>query len=142
MTNLHQQRIRETLHSTSRIQPQELAPVLAHFYTVYSFTVARQQLQQLADTLSSISVAISGFVMDIDWQQREAEVTNQQREATRKATGPKGEAMLSVKEVAEMLHIQKQKVYNMVKSGQLPYTNINQGTGKKPLIRIRASDVP
>ena len=142
MTNFHQQRIRETLHSAAKIQPQELAPVLATYYTGYTFTVACQQLQQLADIFSGLSVAIQGFVMDSNWQRREDESEAQDREAHRKATSPQGETLLSVAQVADLLKVGKAKVYDMVKSGTLPATNINANTDKKSLLRIRASDVP
>ena len=142
MTNIHQQRIRETLHSAAKIQAQELAPVLATYYTAYTFTVACQQLQQLADIFSGLSVAIQGFVMEADWQRRADETAAQDREAHRKATSPQGETLLSVAQVADLLKVRKAKVYDMIKSGNLPATDINANMDKRPLLRIRASDVP
>ncbi|QKG52250.1 helix-turn-helix domain-containing protein [Hymenobacter sp. BRD67] len=141
MTDIHQQRIRETLHVLGKIQPQELAPILAHYYTTLSFAVARQQLQQLADAFSCISVTVAGFVIDADWQRREEDSTKHHQEAIRKATGPQGEILLSVKQVAEQLGVNKQKVYSMIASKELPATNINANTNKRPLLRVRATDV-
>ena len=141
MTNIHQQRISETLYNAGKIQPAELAPILAQHYTHYSFSVARQQLQQLADTLSSISVEIAGFVMEASWERREAEDAHHQREVTRLAIGTQGEALLSVLQAAKILGVTKQKVYGLIKSGAIKAKDINEGTGKKPLLRLRASDL-
>ncbi|MDO7853428.1 helix-turn-helix domain-containing protein [Hymenobacter convexus] len=141
MLPIQHQRIKELLHHVGKLSPAELAPVLASFYTGLSFAVARQQLQQLADTFSIISVTVAGFVMDTDWQHRESADAQHQREETRKATGPQGEAMLSASQVATKLNVTKAKVYAMIHAGILPATDINKGKGK-PLLRIRASDVP
>lgn len=141
MTSIHQQRIRELLHGLEKIQPQELAPILASYYTNLTFGVANRQLQLLADTLSSISVAVSRFVLDIDWKRREESDAATEEEETRKAMGPQGCKLLSVSQVADMLGVKKQKVYRMLKEGNLPSIDVNAGTGKRPLIRIRANEV-
>lgn len=141
MTSIHQQRISETLYHAGKIQPAELAPILAQHYTRYTFPVARQQLQQLADTLSNISVAIAGFIMDSSWERREAEDAHNQCEVTRQAIGTQGEALLSVTQAAKLLGVTKQKVYGLIKSGAMKAKDINEGTGKKPLLRLRASEL-
>lgn len=141
MTSIQQQRISETLFHAGRIQPAELAPILAQHYTRYTFPVALQQLQQLADALSSISVAISGFIMQSSWERRDAEDARDQREVTRQAIGTQGEALLSVTQAAKILGVTKPKVYGLIKSGTIKAKDINEGTGKKPLLRLRASDL-
>ncbi|MBD2716452.1 helix-turn-helix domain-containing protein [Microvirga sp. STR05] len=139
LQNPSYQRIEETLYYLTKIQPQELAPLLAARYTRYSYTVARQQLQELANTLSILSVSVTGFIMDSEWQRREAEATEQLRLHTNPQTG---QNLLSVAQVATRLSLTKQKVYKMIQTGQLPAIDVNAQRGRKTLLRIRESDLP
>lgn len=142
MLPIHQQRIQQTLHTLGKIQPEELAPILASYYTSRSFPIANQELRQLADVVSSMAVAISGFVMEASWQQQVTADIQQQREATRLATGPEGEILLTVQQVAERLGVGKQKVYRMITRGILPAINLNAGTGQRSHLRVNAADLP
>lgn len=142
MTDVQQQRIREILFHVGKIQPSELAPVLAVYYTTLSFPIAKQQLQQLADTLSSISVAVAGFVLETDWQQREATDALQQQQLERRTVGADGGKLLKAEAVAERLGVSTQKVYNMRRRGILKAVNINQDSSEKPCYRFKEADLP
>lgn len=137
--NPSQQRIEETLYNLTKIEPEELAPLLAARYVRYSYTIARQQLQELANTLSVLSVSVAGFIMDSEWQRKEAEAAEQLRLHTNPHTGQK---LLSVSQVADRLNLTKQKVYKMITTGQLQAIDINAARGRKTLLRVREIDLP
>ncbi|UYZ59551.1 helix-turn-helix domain-containing protein [Hymenobacter latericus] len=140
MQQHHRQLIEDTLYRMQRIQPAELAPVLASRYERLTFAVAREELQALADTLSRLSVAVSGFIMADDWQRQENHAAEETRRNTNAATGAR---RLTVAEVAQRLSITPAKVYKMIEAGQLPAHNLNEkSTNQRACWRVWETDLP
>jgi excisionase family DNA binding protein len=132
----YQHRLRDAIYSLRRATPEHFALYLAGILTQHSFTQAVQELKQLQDMFTTLTVVTRGFTLDEVWQYEEKR--SQDCSATI-GQGEEQDLYLKPEEAAEYLTISKAKVYRYIQDGRLPH--VNHGSKQRPRYRVLKSDL-
>lgn len=132
----YQRRLQDAIYTLRRVTPEHYALYLASILTTHSYNKALQELKQLQDMFSTLTVATRGFTLDTDWQHQEDQ-TLKEAKAQTQVQDAQGDVNMTPKAAADYLNISKAKVYRYINSGQLAH--VNHGSKQKPRYRVKRS---